>query len=679
MNNPKNANPIQPNALVSLSERETLLRAQPAFSDLSVNDIAKLVGLMQEVHVETSEKLFTEGDIIDSVYILVSGICEVTHEVVVNNKPWITLLATLQDGDAIGLKGGDFFSQSGLRTATITASTPCLLLKMQLTELKKFIEDQPNFLESFKTKSAWMLRMQLVKQAALFIKLTPQQLSGLASSVKEIRVKSDQILFKEGDTSDSCYLICEGKVEVSYKVADGSEQVCTVLEPHSVFGEVDNFKFAKRNATARTITECTLLLMDKESLLELASNAKESHDSLLTLVQAHCRPCRYDNIIYQHRVTSDGQNLTVLKNQSTNNYMQLSEKGWFLWTEMDGNHTLAELSRLLYKQFGNSSADEVKAITQRLVEANFASIDINKFSTDGAQSSKSSQTLLKRLFHFTYFLRNPDKKIGFLYNHFGFVFFNIPSFIIQVFLIASGLVMFYKMLDSVVDNLKSIAYIPLWFLAVIVISMTLQLITPLIKAFAIKYFNYEVPRFGVMWQKIGPVGFVDTSDMWFSSSQKQAAVTLSGIVSNALIASLLSICAWYTNNSHTMVFFWLSALFMYLQTLRSLNPMLDLDGYDLICFAFNCPQLRKISIDLVLHKNKQSEHFWHGLFFWIYSLGYLFLISSFTVLILNGLLLHQNGYPYFRSLIIASLIILFFIEIILAIKNNKQTNLSQIV
>ncbi len=661
-------------SLVSLAEREVLLRSQSGFADLSVNDTAKLVGLMKEIHFESGEKIVCEGELIDSVYIIVSGTCEVTHEVTVNNKSWVSLLSTLHNGDAIGLKGGQFFSDTGVRAATVTATTPCLLLKIILTDLKNFLDNRPELLETLQAKNTWMLRMQLIRQAAPFLKLNPSQLAGLASNVKEITVSPNQIIFQQGDISDACYLLCEGKIEISGKKEEGNKHIFTVLEPYSLLGEVDNFKFAKRNATARALTTGTLLVIDKEVLSELASNEEDNSEKETTLIQRHTRPRRLDNIIYQHRTTSDGQDFTVIKNPANDKYLQLSQEGWFLWTQMDGNHTVAELSLLFSEKFGKSNTGEVKSIVQRLIESNFASIDSDN-SVESERGEKK-RTSIGSLINFTYFLKKPDKKIGFLYNHFGFIFFNIPSCIIQIALIISGFILFYNNIAPVVDHLKSFLNLPFLFVKVIIVSMTCQLISTLIKAFAIKHFNYEIPQFGIIWKKIGPIGIVDTSDMWLSSSRTQAAVSLAGILANIVIASLFSFYAWYLKDLDSSVFFWLCALFIYLQTLHSLNPLLDLEGYELLYSILNRPQLRKTSIRWLFRKNSSSKPHKQECIFWLYSLGYLFLSVCFTMLIVEELLVHQSIYAHFRSLIITSVIVglisLFFVEILLTAKAQSE-------
>ncbi|MFI4962529.1 MAG: PqqD family peptide modification chaperone [Legionellales bacterium] len=668
-------NPTQQAELVSLSEREGLLRAQPGFTDLGFSDMGKLVGLMHEVHVETGNIIVKEGDLIDSVYILATGDAEVTHEVVVNKKTGVTLLATLHACDSIGLKEGRFFSETGFRSATVTAISPCLLLKLHLSDLNLFLKTRPELLDSIHTKSAWMLRMRMLKQAAPFAKLSPQQLAGLASGVKELTFAPEHSLFKQGDPADACYLICSGKVEITVSNEAAEEKVVAVLEPYSLLGEAAFLSHSKRNATAKTLTESTLLLMDKDVLLELASSEYNVPDSLMSLIEGHCRPVRHDNVVHQHRTTSDGLQITTLKNSTNSTYFQLSEVGWFIWSQMNGDVTLAEIARRVFKQFGKSNTVEEKHIVQQLVDAGFASIDINEPVSSVAKSSnEKSSSVLAQILRLSYFFKKADKKVGMLYNYGGFLLYTIPLVLIQILLVGAGMCFFYKALPNIIDNLKSFQNLPYWLIPVVVISMTYQLIVPLMKALAIKHFEHEVPQFGIMWNKIGPVGIVDTSDMWLGARWPQIAVCLSGMLSNAVIASLLSLYAYYNANPDSQVFTWLCALIIYFQSIRSLNPMLDLDGYELLTLLLDRPQIRELSMQWILRKPKASKHHWQELVYWGYTLLYLVLIVVVTGLLLSVFLNSYSAIAIYIRPVLIGVACIFIMEIVLEIQNQMRTS-----
>ena len=680
MNETNNNNEKQPNELISISERESLLHAQPGFSELNVNDTAKLVGYMREVHVASGTKIVTEGDLIDSVFIIASGSAEVTHEVKTEEKTGVTLLATLHEGDSIGLKGGQFFSGTGLRTATVTATSSCVLLKLQLEDLQHFLEERPELLTALHSKSTWMLRMQLIKQAAPFAKLNHKQLAGLASNVKELTVAPQQMLFKQDDIADSCYLITSGKIEISVKADDGTEKVLAVLEPYSVVGEAAFLSYAKRNASAKALTETNLLVMDKDILQELATGGEEVPDTLITLIQGHCRPVRHENIIHQQRTTADGQKITTLKDSSTNKYLQLSEEGWFIWSQMNGTLTLAELTKLLHKEYSKANPDEVKRIVQQLVDADFAALDI-KDTLPGATSMKEEQkaSFIRRILSFRYFFKKADKKFNKLYRIGGFIFYNKLSALVILLLTGAGFYAFYKTIHKVTSHIANIHNLPLWLLVIIAVSMTCQLISPIAKGLAIKHFGREVPQFGIIWVLFGPIGFIDTSDMWLSSSKSQMKVSISGILANLLLATLFSFYAYYTDSTFLMIFSCLCALFIYFQTLRSLNPMVDGDGYEFICFYLDNPDTRDIALKQLVKKNNADKGHKRVRFFWTYSLIYLALLLFVVQVVLSQLLIGQTTLYAYKNMVLIGLGIIFFIEIVLRIQNQQQTQSSHIV
>jgi CRP-like cAMP-binding protein len=665
--------------LVSLAEREALLRMHLGAFGLSTSDMAILVGSMREVTVNTGKVIVAEGDIIESIYLLAAGSAEVSSSVTINNKAGTMLLATLFEGDAIGLKGDNLFSETGFRTATVTALTPTILLELPLNDLQVFLESRPELLATIRSNSDWIMRMKLIKAATPFAKLNHQQLAGLASGVKEVQIKSNQPLFKQGEIAENCYLICSGQVEVTIPSEQGEHQVISILESPALVGEAAFLNFARYNATAQTLTDCTLLQMDKNLLLEVASSDPKVRDTLITLIKGHCRPVRQENIIYHHRTTADGQSITSLKNSTTNRYLQLSKEGWLIWTHLNGKLSISELTRQVAKEDSAISPDEVKTIIQKLVNSGFALIDAHQAFANENTPIEQKNSLMNRLFNSRYFFQKADKKIDFIYRHGGFLLFNILTMCLVVACILSGSLLFFKILPSVAANIKTTNNLFFLLLLVLFLSMTTQLLTPLIKALTIKHFNQEVPLFGIVWRGIGPVGIVDTSDMWLSSRKGQTAVSLSGILSNIVLAALFSSYAYYTSDPHTMLMSWLCALVIFLKTIRTLNPMLDLDGYELLCNVLDCPRLREHSLGLLSKKSDNIKTHKLELIFWSYTLVYLLSILAIVVLIFNSFIENQPIFSPINGLICVVFPLAFFLEIFLEIKNQQQWNSQQIL
>lgn len=219
---------------------------------------------------------------------------------------------------------------------------------------------------------------------------------------------------------------------------------------------------------------------------------------------------------------------------------------------------------------------------------------------------------------------------------------------------------------------------PLCLFAVVVVSMCYQLLGALIKALSIKYFDREVPNFGLVWYKIGPVAVVDTSDMWLSSAWPQFAVSLAGVLANLLLAGLMAWYATYTTEAATAVFAFLAALFIYLQTLRSLDPLLNSDGYEMLCNITDSPHLRSIALKWLL-REKGIEGMQHRQerFFWLSVLLYFCLVILVTQLLLGYLLYAIPGLSGLSHYVWLALIACCALELGLAIQFHKQTSLQR--
>lgn len=175
------------------------------------------------------------------------------------------------------------------------------------------------------------------------------------------------------------------------------------------------------------------------------------------------------------------------------------------------------------------------------------------------------------------------------------------------------------------------------------------------------------------------MGFIDTSTIWLRSDWIRFVVVYSGLQIKLLIAALVAIAAIYTTDITMMLFWGLSALLLYLKILRSLNPFLNLDGYELLCTLSHCSSLRVQAIDWVYSKNKAKNCFNKEGLFWGYVLFYFIIVYTFSYLILNKIIQHLNAPSYWRDVLAITLISIFFIESLIVVRQHKQLQRSQII
>lgn len=127
--------------------KQEFVRKQLCWVKLSEPEKDELAKLFQEVHFKKDETIVTEGDPVDSIFLIVEGTADVRHVTVQDSVPQIQSLAKLSVGNAIGLNDTGFYSLSGVRTATVVALTDMTLLKLNLPQFHGFALAYPHVSE----------------------------------------------------------------------------------------------------------------------------------------------------------------------------------------------------------------------------------------------------------------------------------------------------------------------------------------------------------------------------------------------------------------------------------------------------------------------------------------------------------------------------------------------------
>jgi CRP/FNR family cyclic AMP-dependent transcriptional regulator len=130
---------------VPFLNRLTLLRK------LTPAQVEKIVDYFDPIELEANQRLFSQGELGDSLYILVSGKVRVSRGPENKQKE----LATFVSGDAFG-EESLIYNQP--RTATVTAVDPSQLLRLGKENFSKLIREYP-YLKSYLTAIVKSRRM----------------------------------------------------------------------------------------------------------------------------------------------------------------------------------------------------------------------------------------------------------------------------------------------------------------------------------------------------------------------------------------------------------------------------------------------------------------------------------------------------------------------------------------
>lgn len=663
--------------IVSLSERESLIRETPLFRELNVTEISQLAGIMQEVSVMPGEAVVKEGELIDSVYIIASGTLEVTKQVDYEGKTGSTFLAIINPGESIGLRDAGLFAKTGRRTATVTAQSASVLLKINIKDFDDFLDRHPQTLQSLRSSTDLMLRMQFIKESNPFVHLSNQHIAWLATSVKTIEVKEGEILFKQNDPVDNCYMILDGTVEITTQEKKGSSKVVSTLTSGQLFGEQAFFKNAKRATTARAVTACHLMVLDHDTLEELKEETQDTSPTLFTQSSAYNRPVRLENIIHHHRTLGDGEVITTLKDPTRNQYLQLNDENWYLWQLLNGQMTIQEITQQFSKHYNRFDPQTVMNTINMFIDNGFAKADVMQSDTSVANKNKASKTLTDR-FQWMYSLKNPDSKFTKLYKYFGFLFFPIPILIFITAIIIAGMIIYPRLVDDTFQAIHQKTNIYLTLIWIVFLCVTIRLINPLAKALTVKYFGHSVPHFAIGLRFFLPIAFVDTSDLWASSRLQRCMTQASGIIATLLIASLLTLFVYFYPTSVFAFLASMCALVLYFLTLRSLDPLLDSDGYQALVNALDAPNLREFSLNGLtqrtsnLNINRSVRRYKHRTIYFIYYFFYVLLNFIFIYIIQVQLRAFGLEMLWNNGLIYIALFAGLFIELLIELSHLKK-------
>lgn len=92
--------------------------------------------------------------------------------------------------------------------------------------------------------------------------------SGVGRTLQQYR--KDRRIFAQGDAADAVFYIQKGRVKLSVLSKQGKEATIALLGPGEFFGEgCITSEQPKRMASATTIIECSVLRIDRESMLSV--------------------------------------------------------------------------------------------------------------------------------------------------------------------------------------------------------------------------------------------------------------------------------------------------------------------------------------------------------------------------------------------------------------------------
>lgn len=585
-------------ALTSL----TVLSNHPIFSAFSTTS---LIGLISDCTVNTyhaGEAVVNEGDLVDAVFFVLEGHCEVRkHTVNALDEPVDVPIATIREEECIGLGEVGLFSTTGSRTATVVALSATKALCLSIKTFRLFLKNHLTAGETFSNQLDMLMRMHFIKSVAPFASISNQHIREIALQIEEKSIAADTTLFEQGDPGDACYIITTGKAEISRRSGDGKQKVVATLGENAIFGESALLMDAPRNATVRIIEPTKVLTIDKSLFNGITHQHVDAQEASMRLQLKRCKPLKLDQIdVYTHK-NADGDEVTILKNTALGHYTQLCEQGLFLWNLLDGELSLNEIALHFFRQFNLFHVEDIASQIISLHNAGFIALNRNENAISSDENKPRWVSIfakLKKIMEYRVLIRNADDWVGNAFNRVRRILYSPPALLLWMLIVVAGLASFVIHFERTIDLLASSPYKwALFLLSVFLTTLTVPL-HELAHAFTIKHYGRKVLCFSLGWFWFSPFAYCETSDMWLSSRKQRAFVDLAGVYLNAILAGLAGVCIYflfpvYPNLTIVLELFALSS---YLFMLIHMNSALELDGYYALVDGLDKPDLRLASI-----------------------------------------------------------------------------------
>ncbi len=101
--------------------------------------------------------------------------------------------------------------------------------------------------------------VELLGRVPVFSTLEREDLERIAQLAVPRRFEPGQTVFREGDSSDTCYVVRSGHARATRGSADGRTITLAVFGPGDFFGELALFEDERRSATVEAIEETTVV------------------------------------------------------------------------------------------------------------------------------------------------------------------------------------------------------------------------------------------------------------------------------------------------------------------------------------------------------------------------------------------------------------------------------------
>jgi NTE family protein len=129
----------------------------------------------------------------------------------------------------------------------------------------------------------------LIKNNKLFTSIDDAGIKKLASMMREIHVKKNRLLFRQGEISDGIYLVMHGKLVAILYTAAHEKKILAEIHPGETIGEIGALSHEPRGASVKALENSILFELKQEDFFKLSHEYPEMLMQVVTILANRSR------------------------------------------------------------------------------------------------------------------------------------------------------------------------------------------------------------------------------------------------------------------------------------------------------------------------------------------------------------------------------------------------------
>jgi len=322
------------------------------------------------------------------------------------------------------------------------------------------------------------------------------------------------------------------------------------------------------------------------------------------------RPTQSPDVAAIPLTSPQGRPYFILTNRSRNKYLRLGPEDYYVWSLLDGAHSVTDLVVEYFTKFGTLAFGFVAEFVTHLRYAHMlAERPSNVYSEVRHALNANQWEAFTRLVwqvmtgQRKLVIRRVDTFLSWIHDKGGWLLYTWPIQLLYLALCGYGGWLFLQHMRDpqfgILPDPKVAGSAAMGVLALAALNYGCIAIHEFAHALTCKHHGARVNGAGAMLYFGMPAFYIDTTDIWTRPAPARIATSWAGPYSGLILAGVLSILiqfnpGWPVNTTlHRIAFLWIYILCF------NLIPLLELDGYYMLIDWLDFPMLRARSLAFV--------------------------------------------------------------------------------